>query len=71
MMDLPLLFAGALVTEQVFAWPGLGRLFWEHAVTVVYPVLMAMLVVTSVAVILCNLIADVLVAYLDPRIRYN
>jgi peptide/nickel transport system permease protein len=71
MMDLPFLFAGALVTEQVFAWPGLGRLFWEHAVTVDYPVLMAILVVTSVFVILCNLIADVLVAYLDPRIRYN
>jgi peptide/nickel transport system permease protein len=71
MMDLPFLFAGALVTEQVFAWPGLGRLFWEHAVTVDYPVLMAILVVVSAFVILCNLIADILVAYLDPRIRYD
>jgi peptide/nickel transport system permease protein len=71
MMDIPFLFAGALVTEQVFAWPGMGRLFWEHAVKVDYPVLMAILVVVSMMVIFCNLLADILYAYLDPRIRFN
>ena len=40
MLDIPFLFSGALITEQVFAWPGMGRMYWEHAVWVDYPVLM-------------------------------
>lgn len=71
MMDIPWLFAGALITEQVFAWPGMGRLFWEHAVKVDYPVLMGILVIVSSLVVLCNLLADILYAVLDPRIRFG
>lgn len=69
MLDIPFLFGGALITEQVFAWPGMGRMYWEHAVWVDYPVLMGLLVLISILVVLCNLIADISYAFIDPRIR--
>ena len=70
-LDLPELFAGALVTEQIFGWPGMGRLFWDSATRFDYPVLMGILAVTSTLIVLANLFADVVYAYLDPRIRYS
>lgn len=69
MLDIPFLFGGALIVEQVFAWPGMGRMYWEHAVWVDYPVLMGILVLISILVVLCNLIADISYAFIDPRIR--
>jgi peptide/nickel transport system permease protein len=62
---------GAAVTETVFAWPGLGRLFLEALSARDYPILLAMLLMSAVVVILFNLLADVLYGVLDPRIRYN
>jgi len=70
-LDLPDLFAGALVTEQIFGWPGMGRLFWDAATRSDYPVLMGILAITSALIVLANLLADVLYGYLDPRIRYS
>jgi peptide/nickel transport system permease protein len=70
-LDLPGLFAGALVTEQIFGWPGMGRLFWDSATRSDYPVLMGILAITSTLIVLANLFADVLYGYLDPRIRYS
>jgi peptide/nickel transport system permease protein len=70
-LDLPDLFVGALVTEQIFGWPGMGRLFWDAATRFDYPVLMGVLAVSSALILLANLVADVLYAYLDPRIRYS
>ncbi len=67
--DLPALFSGALLVETVFAWPGMGRLFWNSALRFDYPVLMGIIVLTAVLVILFNLLADVLYAVADPRIR--
>ncbi|MCB0154209.1 MAG: ABC transporter permease, partial [Anaerolineae bacterium] len=69
MLDIPFLFSGALITEQVFAWPGMGRMYWEHAVWIDYPVLMGILVLVSLLVVFCNLIADISYAFIDPRIR--
>jgi peptide/nickel transport system permease protein len=69
MLDIPHLFSGALITEQVFAWPGMGRMYWEHAVWVDYPVLMGIILFVSTLVVLCNLVADVSYAFIDPRIR--
>lgn len=69
LMDAALLVSGAVVTESVFAWPGLGGLFTEALVRRDYPVLMAFLMVTSVAVIALNLVADVAHGALDPRTR--
>ena len=67
--DLPALFSGALLVETVFAWPGMGRLFWNSALRFDYPVLMGIIVLTAVLVILFNLFADVMYAAADPRIR--
>ncbi len=68
-LDLPALFAGALLVETVFAWPGMGRLFWNSALRFDYPVLMGIIVITAVLVVVFNLAADVLYAVADPRIR--
>jgi len=71
MLDIPFLFSGALITEQVFAWPGMGRMYWEHANWVDYPVLMGIILLVSVMVVFCNLIADISYAFVDPRIRVD
>jgi peptide/nickel transport system permease protein len=69
-LDIPELFVGALVTEQIFGWPGMGRLFWDAATRADYPILMGILAVSSTLIVLANLLADVVYGYLDPRIRY-
>jgi peptide/nickel transport system permease protein len=70
-LDLPTLFAGAVYTETIFSWPGMGRLFFQSALRRDYPVLMAVIMITAVLIVFSNLLADVLYAYLDPRIRYD
>ena len=70
-LDLPALFAGAVFTETIFSWPGMGRLFYQSALRRDYPVLMAVIMMTAVLIIFCNLIADIVYGYLDPRIRYD
>jgi peptide/nickel transport system permease protein len=68
-LDLPRFLSGSLVVEAIFAWPGLGRLFWEHADRTDIPVLMAIMMLTAAMVVFFNLLADVAYAFLDPRIR--
>ena len=68
LMDAALLVSGAVVTESVFAWPGLGGLFTEAIVRRDYPVLMAFLMVTSTAVVVLNLVSDLAHKALDPRV---
>lgn len=68
-MQLPSILTGALVTETIFTWPGMGRLFLDSLGYSDYPVVMGLLMFTAVFVILGNLIADVAVALVDPRIR--
>lgn len=70
-MDLPTVFGGALYVEQIFSWPGMGRLFFRAAERRDYPVLMAVVMISAVLIILSNLLADIVYAYLDPRIRYD
>jgi peptide/nickel transport system permease protein len=70
-MNIPTIFSGALVTEQVFAWPGMGRLFIDHANRGDYPVLMGLVMTVSLLVVLGNLLADIVYAALDPRIRFQ
>jgi len=70
-MDLPLLLSGAVVTESIFAWPGMGRLFWDAAQDTDTPVLMGVLVIISVLVVVFQIITDIGYTYLDPRIRYD
>lgn len=69
-LDLPFLLAGALVTESIFQWPGMGRLFLHHLDRADYPVLMGILMLVSVMVVLFQILTDITYTWLDPRIRY-
>jgi peptide/nickel transport system permease protein len=68
---IPALFGGAVITEQIFAYPGMGQLFWQSATDRDYFTLLGMTVITAVLVILGNLLADVLYGVVDPRVRYD
>lgn len=68
-LDLPIIVAGAALTETVFNWPGMGQLFVQMAFAREYSVIMAVTMITAVVVILGNLIADILYAVVDPRVR--
>jgi len=70
-LDIPYVFAGSLYVELIFAWPGMGRLYYQAATGRDYPTLMAILTIGAGFMILANLLADVAYAYLDPRIRYD
>ena len=70
-LDIPALLGGALVTESVFAWPGMGRLFWEYAQRGDFPVVNGVLLITSSAVVLFTIITDVVYTFVDPRIRLS
>jgi peptide/nickel transport system permease protein len=70
-LDLPILFAGALFTETIFSWPGMGRLFFRSAQRVDYAVLMGYLMIAATLIILFNIVADIIYGFLDPRIRYD
>jgi peptide/nickel transport system permease protein len=67
MLDMGLMVSGAVVTESVFAWPGVGSLFTEALAKRDYTVLMAFLMVSSCAVVVLNLAADLVYRRLDPR----
>jgi peptide/nickel transport system permease protein len=65
------MFSGAVLTETVFAWPGLGRLLIAATLNRDFPILMGMFIMISVAVLIANLVTDLAYAFLDPRIRYS
>jgi peptide/nickel transport system permease protein len=70
-LDLPALFSGAVVTESIFGWPGMGRLFLSALNNRDYPLQMAGLMISAAILIAGNLLADLAYAALDPRIRYT
>jgi peptide/nickel transport system permease protein len=70
-LQIPLLFGGAVITEQIFVWPGIGRLTVEAVFQRDHPVLMGLIMMTAVLVVIGNLLADVAYAVVDPRIRYE
>lgn len=70
-MQFSALLGGAVVTETVFAWPGLGRLAVESIRMGDYPVVQAIVVIFAMTVVLANLTADIVAALIDPRIRLN
>lgn len=65
------LLTGAVLTEIVFAWPGLGRLLYDATLSRDYPLLMAMFIVTTVMVVVANIATDLVYTLLDPRVRYG
>jgi ABC-type dipeptide/oligopeptide/nickel transport system permease component len=70
-LQFGVLLGGALVTETIFSWPGLGLLAIQAATNRDFPLLRAIVLVMALMFVLINLITDVLYAYLDPRIRYE
>lgn len=69
-LRLPHILDGALITEGVFNYPGIGRLFWKATQAQDYPVLLGVTLIVAVATVVGSLIADLLYAVLDPRVRY-
>ena len=69
MMNLGFVMSGTILTESVFNWPGLGLLSYDSMMKRDYPVMQAVFLLASVAVILANLIADIMYYYLDPRVK--
>ena len=70
-LDIPFLLAGAVVTERIFAWPGMGRLFLDHTERADFPMLMGILMFIALAVVVFQIITDVVYSLVDPRIRLN
>lgn len=70
-VDMPQLMGGSLITEQVFAWPGMGRLMVDHAARADFPVLMGILVFVALLVTLLTVVADVVYTFIDPRVEYR
>ncbi len=62
---------GAVVTEQVFSWPGIGGLMVSSITTRDYPVIIGITVVVAVAVLVGNLLVDITYGILDPKVRYS
>jgi peptide/nickel transport system permease protein len=69
-LSLPAIFAGALITESVFNYPGMGYLFYQSAQRQDYPVLLGFIIVVAIATVVGSLLADIAYAALDPRVRY-
>ena len=69
-LSLPFVFAGTLISEQIFNYPGMGLLFYNAAVARDYPVLLGVTLVVGAATVVGSLLADICYALLDPRVRY-
>mgnify|MGYP001051728216 FL=1 len=70
-VDLPYLFAGSVFIEMIFAWPGMGRLYYQAALQRDYPTLLGVLIISAGIMLVSNLCADIVYGMLDPRIRYD
>ncbi len=70
-LKIPLLIAGAVVTESIFSWPGMGRLFIDHLFRSDVAVIMGLLMIITVVIVIAQLLTDIAYTWLDPRIRYS
>jgi peptide/nickel transport system permease protein len=70
-LSMPLVFGGAVFTETIFSWPGMGRLFIRSVERTDYDLVMGIVMMNAVLILLFNLLADIIYAYLDPRVRYD
>ena len=68
---LPALIGGSIIIEQIFSWPGIGRLFFEAVLQRDYPTVMGLSLISALLTLLGTLIADLLYTYADPRVRYD
>ncbi len=70
-LDVSFLFTGSVLVETVFGWPGIGRLMYESILRRDYPVLMGTFLITTVVVVVTNLIVDLIYLWLDPRVKFD
>ena len=70
-LEIPFLFSGAIITERIFSWPGMGSLFITSIGDRDYFIIMGLLLITAIITLFANLLADVVYAIVDPRIRYD
>ncbi len=70
-LDVAFIIGGAIITESIFGWPGVGRLYIQAINAVDYPVIMAVVMAIGAGVVVMNIIADILYGVLDPRVRYD
>jgi peptide/nickel transport system permease protein len=70
-LAIPALFGGAIITERIFNYGGMGTLYFHSVASNDWPVMMAILIITSFLVVVCNMLADIAYALVDPRIRYS
>lgn len=68
---IPSLIGGSVIVESIFAWPGIGRLGYQAVLSRDYPTVMTLTTISAVLVLLGNMVADVLYAVVDPRIKYD
>ena len=69
--NIPFILSGAVVTEQIFSWDGMGLLFTRSLSTLDSPVLILFVMMTAIAVVVFQLLTDIAYAWLDPRVRYD
>ncbi|MBX3415294.1 MAG: ABC transporter permease [Pirellulales bacterium] len=70
-LTLPSLLSGSVILEQIFSWPGMGRLFFESIRERDYPTIMGLTLIFSLLTLVAQLLADMLYAIVDPRVRYS
>lgn len=70
-LQIPGLFGGAIITETIFSWTGMGRLFFDALNADDWPVVMVLLFIDAILVVFSTLLGDVLYTFVDPRIRYD
>jgi peptide/nickel transport system permease protein len=70
-LDIAAIIGGAIITESIFGWPGVGRLYIGAINAVDYPVVMAVVMAIGVGIVIMNIVADILYGVLDPRVRYE
>jgi peptide/nickel transport system permease protein len=68
-LTVPMLLSGSVIVEQIFQWPGIGLLYFDAILTRDYPIVMGLTVMTAVVTLLVSVIADILYAFADPRVR--
>jgi peptide/nickel transport system permease protein len=70
-LDIAFIIGGAIITESIFGWPGVGRLYIQAIQTIDYPVVMAIVMVIGILIVIMNIVADILYGVMDPRVRYD
>ncbi len=68
-LDIGIFMSGAVVVESVFGWPGIGQLAWQAIQRVDIPIIIGVTLVAAIAIVIGNLLADLVAPFIDPRIR--